>query len=55
MQERERKEYSERTLFWIMISISFVDGALRITNIPTFYLWKDFLGVSPGMNCCLRY
>lgn len=54
MNQVEPGEYSERTLFWIMICISFVDGALRITNIPTFYLWKDFLGLSPGMNCCLR-
>lgn len=39
----------------MMIAVAFVDGALRITNIPTFYLWKDYLGVSPGVNCLLRY
>lgn len=38
-----------------MISVAFIDGALRITNIPSFYLWKDYLGLSPGMNCLLRY
>lgn len=38
-----------------MISVAFIDGALRITNIPSFYLWKDFLQLSPGMNCLLRY
>lgn len=36
-----------------MISVAFIDGALRITNIPSFYLWKDYLELSPGMNCLL--
>lgn len=39
----------------MMISVAFIDGALRITNIPTFYLWKDYLKLSPGVNCLLRY
>lgn len=44
-----------QTLRIMMIAVAFIDGALRITNIPTFYLWKDYLGVSPGVNCLLRY
>lgn len=44
-----------KSMYIMMISVAFIDGALRITNIPTFYLWKDYLGVSPGMNCLLRY
>ena len=44
-----------RTMNIMMIAVAFIDGALRITNIPTFYLWKDYLGVSPGVNCLLRY
>lgn len=39
----------------MIVLVAFIDGALRITNIPTFYLWKDYLGVSPGVNCLLRY
>lgn len=47
---------SEVTAAYIMmVAVAFIDGALRITNIPTFYMWKDFLGVTPGMNCLLRY
>lgn len=41
--------------YLMMVAVAFVDGALRITNIPTFYMWKDFLGVTPGVNCLLRY
>lgn len=41
--------------YMMMVAVAFIDGALRITNIPTFYMWKDFLGVTPGMNCLLRY
>lgn len=44
-----------RAMHYMMVAVAFVDGALRITNIPTFYLWKDYLGVSPGVNCLLRY
>lgn len=50
-----QSESNTRTLKVMMIAVAFVDGALRITNIPTFYLWKDYLGVSPGVNCLLRY
>ena len=32
-----------KTLYIMMISVAFIDGALRITNIPSFYLWKDYL------------
>ena len=43
------------TVFAMVISVAFIDGALRIVNIPTFYLWKDYYKLSPGMNCLLRY
>lgn len=49
------KDESIRAMNVMMIAVAFIDGALRITNIPTFYLWKDYLGVSPGVNCLLRY
>ena len=44
-----------KSMYIMMVSVAFIDGALRITNIPTFYLWKDFLHVTPGVNCLLRY
>lgn len=44
-----------KSMYIMMVSVAFIDGALRITNIPTFYLWKDYLGCSPGVNCLLRY
>jgi hypothetical protein len=44
-----------KSVYFMVISIAFIDGALRIVNIPTFYLWKDYYHLSPGMNCLLRY
>lgn len=44
-----------KSIYIMVISIAFIDGALRIVNIPTFYLWKDYYHLSPGMNCLLRY
>ncbi len=45
----------DRSVYWMVIMVAFVDGALRIVNIPTFYLWKDFYKLSPGVNCLLRF
>ncbi len=47
-------EKTIKSMYIMMISVAFIDGALRITNIPTFYLWKKYLLVSPGVNCILR-
>ena len=44
-----------KSIYFMVIAVAFIDGALRIVNIPTFYLWKDYYGLSPGMNCLLRY
>lgn len=44
-----------KSVYIMVIAIAFLDGALRIVNIPTFYLWKDYYHLSPGMNCLLRY
>ena len=35
--------------------LSFINGCLRMSNISTFYLWKNYLNCSPGVSCLLRY
>jgi MFS family permease len=45
----------DKSIYFMVIAVAFIDGALRIVNIPTFYLWKDYYHLSPGMNCLLRY
>jgi predicted MFS family arabinose efflux permease len=48
-------EEIDKSIYFMVIAVAFIDGALRIVNIPTFYLWKDYYHLSPGMNCLLRY